>query len=85
MDLAVAVLRRPAQRGEQAVVLGDVVGGDAEAAVQFVEDGAVGILDEDTVAGGAGVSPCAAVDIRSDHADAADDQDAWVAAFCGRK
>ena len=81
--LRVAVLCRPAERGEQAVVFGDVVGGDAEAAVQFVEDGAVGTLDEDAVARGTGVAPGAAVDIRGDHETVR--SQSWVAAFCGTK
>ena len=58
-----AVVRRPAERRQQAAVLGDVVRGDAERFLQL-DDRAVVALDADAVAGGPGLPRDAAVDIR---------------------
>src|SRR5262249_6625495 len=63
VKFGVAVRLRPAQRSEQAVVLGDVVRRHAERAVEFVEDAAVGVADDDAVARGPGVATRPAVDI----------------------
>src|SRR5258708_4710956 len=56
----------PSERGEKAVVFGDVVGGDAERAVELLERVPVGVLDDDAVAGGPGVAAGAAVDVGGD-------------------
>ena len=78
VDGRVAVFLRPAQRRQQAVVFRDVVGGDADPAVQLVEERTVGPFDVDAVARGAWIAPRTAIDVGGD-------QDAWVAASCGRK
>src|SRR5262245_18293244 len=67
---AVLVLHGPSQGGKQAVVLGDVVGRDAEAAVQLVEQAAARVHDVDAVSRGSRVAAGASVDVRRD-------QDAW--------
>ena len=43
LHVAMAVIDRPLERGQQAVVFGDVVGGDAERAVQLFDQRAVGV------------------------------------------
>src|SRR5439155_532166 len=66
VDVPLAVRERPPQRGEQAVVFSDVVGRDAERAVDLVEERAAGRLDAHAVAGRARVAAGAAVDVRDD-------------------
>ena len=81
-SFAVAVGGGPAQRGEQAVVLGDVVGGDTEAAVQLGEHLAVRPLDVDAVARGTGIASGAAVYVggRPLSLVRVADHEVWVAA-----
>jgi hypothetical protein len=57
----VSVAEGKVERGEQAGVLGEVVGLDAEELGKFGEDVAVGVLDEGAEAGGAGIAAGAAV------------------------
>src|SRR3954470_20345167 len=66
VHLAMALRGGPAQGGEQAVVLGDVVGRDAEAPIQFVDHRAVGILDRHAVPRGARVPARPSVDVSRD-------------------
>lgn len=53
-DVAVAVLDGVPQRGEQAVVFGDVVRGDADRAAELNDQRAVGGLDANAVPAGPG-------------------------------
>ena len=61
-DRLEVVIDGPLQRGDQPVVLGDVVGGDAERAAQLGEDLALIVDDVHAVTGGTGVAPRAAVE-----------------------
>src|SRR5688500_3599771 len=63
VELLDAVVRRPVERGEQAAIFGDVVGGDAHRLLQF-DHRAVAELNPDAVAGRARVAAGATVDIR---------------------
>ena len=54
------------EAAEEAGVFGVVVGADAEELAEFGEDGAVGVLDEGSVAGGAGVAAGSAVAVGVD-------------------
>ena len=65
-ETAVAVGEGEVEGGEQAGVLGEVVGLDAEEFREFGEDVAVGVLDEGAEAGGAGVAARAAVAVGGD-------------------
>jgi hypothetical protein len=65
-DLLEIVIDRPLQRGDQAVVFRDVVGGVAERAAQLREHVAEIVDDVHAVAGGAWVAPRAAVKERGD-------------------
>ena len=67
LDILFAVRDSPAKRRQQSVVLGDVIGGDSQAAVQLVDEPAFGIFDADAVAGRAGITPRAAIDVNGDH------------------
>ena len=58
---------RPSKCREQAVVLGDVVGGNAETAVDLVNDGAVRVLDLHTEARGTRIAAGATIDMSSNH------------------
>ena len=65
---AVPVRARPFERGEQAAILGDVVGRDADRLAELLDERAVGLLDADAVAGRPGIAPGAAVDVGDDRA-----------------
>ena len=65
-DGAVAVLLRVLERGEQSVVLGDVVGRRAKEAVELVDQRAVFVFDAHAVTGRPGITAGAAIDIRDD-------------------
>ena len=63
------VLGRPAQRRQQAVVLGDVVGAGSEKFLQL-DDGSVGLLDVDAVTSRTRIAARSAVDVRRGRAAA---------------
>ena len=70
MHVALAVVDGPFQGGQQAVVLGDVVGRDSERSVKLLDQIPVQIFDADTVASRPRVAPGAAVDISANHGGA---------------
>ena len=59
-----AVGEREVERGQQAGVLGEVVGLDAEELGEFGEDRAVGVLDQRAKARRAGIAARSAVAVR---------------------
>ena len=67
-EAGVAVVEGVLEAGEQAGVLGEVVGADAEELGELGEDVAVGVGDLGAVAGGAGVAAGAAVAVGGDPA-----------------
>ena len=65
-EAGVVVVEGVLEAGEEAGVLGVVVGADAEELAEFGEDHALVVLDEGSVAGGAGVAAGAAVAVGVD-------------------
>ena len=64
LDAAVAVGEGPVEHGEQAAVLGEIVGAGAEKLRELGEGGACGVGNDGPVAGGAGVAARAAIAMR---------------------
>jgi hypothetical protein len=67
LDILVPVIHRPFQGREQAVVFGDVVRRDAQAAEELFDEGSVGVFDADAVTGRSGIAAGSPVDINTDH------------------
>ena len=65
-EAGVVVVEGVLEAGEEAGVLGVVVGADAEEFAEFGEDGALVVLDEGSEAGGAGVAAGSAVAVGVD-------------------
>ena len=61
-----AVAEGEVERGQQAGVLGEIVGLDAKELGEFGEDVAVGVLDEGSEARGAGIAAGAAIAVGGD-------------------
>jgi hypothetical protein len=76
LHAALLVINRPLQRGEQAVVFGDIVRRDAQPAVQLVNERAVGGFDPDTVPRRTRIATGPAVYVSDNHQRG---QEGWAA------